>query len=94
MEPDRWQKIERLYHSALAEENDRRAAFLEQACAGDEPLRRQVELLLTQDERGDGFLEEPALKSGRQGPGGRSRLGRQVRPANPTSWLAERSRIT
>jgi eukaryotic-like serine/threonine-protein kinase len=62
MEPERWQKIERLYHAALEEEKSRRAAFLEQACAGDEALRRQVELLLAQQEKAGSFLEAPALE--------------------------------
>jgi hypothetical protein len=47
--PDRWDSIERLYHSALAHPVDRRAAYLAAACAGDEALRREVESLLAQD---------------------------------------------
>jgi RNase P/RNase MRP subunit p30 len=35
MEAERWQTIERLYHSALEREQNQRAAFLEQACGGD-----------------------------------------------------------
>jgi eukaryotic-like serine/threonine-protein kinase len=38
MEPERWQKIEQLYHSALEVELSQRAAFIEQACAGDQSL--------------------------------------------------------
>jgi Tol biopolymer transport system component/tRNA A-37 threonylcarbamoyl transferase component Bud32 len=67
MEPEHWQKIERLYHAALEEEKSRRAAFLEQACAGDEALRRAVELLLTQHEKADSFLEAPALEVAAKG---------------------------
>jgi eukaryotic-like serine/threonine-protein kinase len=62
MEPERWQKIERLYHAALEEEKGRRAAFVEHACAGDEALRRAVELLVTQSEKTGSFLEAPALE--------------------------------
>ena len=62
MEPERWQKIERLYDSALNEEKSARAAFLEQACLGDEALRRAVELLLAQHEKDDNFLESPAME--------------------------------
>jgi serine/threonine protein kinase len=46
---DRWDSIERLYHAALAQPADRRAAYLAEACAGDEVLRREVESLLAQD---------------------------------------------
>ena len=62
MEPERWQKIERLCYSALNEEKSARAAFLEQACGRDEALRRAVELLLAQHEKDDDFLEVPAME--------------------------------
>src|SRR5713226_1541090 len=62
MEPERWQKIERLCYSALNEEKSARAAFLERACGGDEALRRAVELLLAQHEKDDDFLEVPAME--------------------------------
>src|SRR5215813_10708919 len=62
MEPERWQKIERLCYSALNEEKSTRAAFLEQACGGDKALRQAVELLLAQHEKDDSFLELPAME--------------------------------
>ena len=62
MEPERWQKIERLYYSALNEEKSARAAFLERECGGDEELRRAAELLLAQHEKDDSFLESPAME--------------------------------
>ena len=37
-----------------------RAAFLDEACAGDAELRRGVELLLRAHERAGPFLQEPA----------------------------------
>jgi len=51
-----------LYHAALEREEARRTAFLKEACAGDEELRREVESLLAQESGGDGFLEAPALE--------------------------------
>ena len=62
MKSDRWQRIERICHEALEHEPSRRAAFLEQACAGDETLRREVEDLLSQETKAEGFLEAPALE--------------------------------
>ncbi len=56
MAPDRWRQIEQLYHAALEREESQRAAYLRQACAGDDELRREVESLLEQDTRTDGFL--------------------------------------
>ena len=37
----------------------KRAAFLDQACGGDEELRGQVEALLNAHDRLGSFLEEP-----------------------------------
>ncbi|HEV2670619.1 MAG TPA: hypothetical protein VGU74_05970 [Gemmatimonadales bacterium] len=60
MIPDRWANVERLYHAALGRDVRERAAFLRDACAGDEELRREVEGLLAQAASGD-FLAEPAI---------------------------------
>src|SRR5215471_12327708 len=67
MEPERWQKIERLFYSALNEEKSARGAFLELACGGDEALRQAVELLLAQHEKDDSFLEIPAMEVAARG---------------------------
>jgi eukaryotic-like serine/threonine-protein kinase len=48
MTPERWAEIERLYHAALAQPTDRRGAYLAEACAGDDEVRREVESLLAQ----------------------------------------------
>jgi eukaryotic-like serine/threonine-protein kinase len=58
--PDRWQTVERLYHATLAQPVERRAAFLTEACAGDEELRHEVESLLAQDGSTDGVLTRGA----------------------------------
>jgi eukaryotic-like serine/threonine-protein kinase len=62
MEPERWQRIEKLYHSALEVEESRRPAFLEDTCAGDESVRHEVELLLSRQKQAESFLESPALE--------------------------------
>jgi serine/threonine protein kinase len=61
MTPDIWRQVERLYHLALAQPAEGRAAFLTQACGGDEALRREVESLLAASEGDDEYLETPAL---------------------------------
>jgi serine/threonine-protein kinase len=60
MDPERWQQIDQLFHSALKCEPAARAAFLERACAGDEALRREVESLIGSHEQPDSFIESPA----------------------------------
>src|SRR5262245_28237298 len=61
MTPERYQQIGQLFHSALTLEPSQRAAFLAQACAGDEALRREVESLLASHEQAASFIGVPAL---------------------------------
>ncbi|MFY9607476.1 MAG: protein kinase [Blastocatellia bacterium] len=61
MNPERWQQIESVYHSALQREPSQRCAFLNEACSGDATLRREVESLLSYDEPAKSFIEEPAI---------------------------------
>jgi serine/threonine protein kinase/Tol biopolymer transport system component len=60
MQPERWQQIDQLFHSALELEPNRRAAFLAQECADDESLRIEVESLLASHEQAHDFIETPA----------------------------------
>jgi serine/threonine protein kinase len=59
MTPERWQQIDKLFHSALALEPGERAAFLAQACAGDEPLRLEVESLISSHGDAERLLKTP-----------------------------------
>ena len=61
MDPERWQRIERLYHAALTRQGQARAAFLADACAGDEAMRREVEALLDTPATAEGLFATPAL---------------------------------
>ncbi len=63
MPADRSPQIERLYHAARQRGPGERAAFLEQACAGDASLRHEVEALLAEDAGVESFLETPALET-------------------------------
>jgi serine/threonine protein kinase len=60
MTPERWQQIEALYHSVREMDPGTRAAYLEDACGGDDELRREVESLLTSN----GSLLERGLWNG------------------------------
>jgi serine/threonine protein kinase len=65
MRPERWRQIDRLYQAALERDANERGAFLDEACAGDEELRREVESLLAANEKAkeaEDFLNEPALQ--------------------------------
>jgi eukaryotic-like serine/threonine-protein kinase len=60
MDPERWQQIDQLFHSALERDRGERTAFLAQACVGDERLRQEVESLLASHDRAASFIEVPA----------------------------------
>jgi serine/threonine protein kinase/tetratricopeptide (TPR) repeat protein len=59
---DRLHQIEQVYHAALEREEAHRDSFLEQACAGDDTLRREVESLLAYHKQAEDFIESPALE--------------------------------
>ena len=61
MKPERWNKIESIFHKALDAEEGRRGAVIEESCAGDEDLRREVESLLAQHKNAGDFIETPAF---------------------------------
>src|SRR5690349_1617001 len=60
MTPDRWQKIEELYHTARERDESQRVAFLNEACAGDDALRREVESLLACEQEPEQLVEKLA----------------------------------
>src|SRR6266849_5119404 len=60
MIPERWQRIEEIYHAALDLELSRRGAFLDSACAGDAQLRRELESLLVSSDANEDSLAKPA----------------------------------
>ena len=59
---ERWQEIERLYHAALDYAPEQRDSFLDNACAGDQSLRQEVESLLAYQDQSEGFIESSALE--------------------------------
>ena len=56
-----WQRVRSLFHEAVQRPRAERRGFLEQECAGDEPLRGEVESLLAAHDRADGFLDRAPL---------------------------------
>ena len=62
MSPERWEQVTEIYHAARELGLDERRDFLMTACAGDEPLRREVESLLAADEDAGDFIAQPAFR--------------------------------
>ena len=52
MTPERWRKIEEIYHAAQEREPGERGAFVSEACCGDTELKGQIEAMLAQDSGG------------------------------------------
>src|SRR5215510_10951592 len=59
MTSERWRQIENVFEEVSGSPPDRRAAVLDQACAGDPDLRREVESLLACDAEDEAFLSTP-----------------------------------
>jgi Tol biopolymer transport system component len=49
MSDSRWQRVEEIFHRAVELAPETRSAFLDDMCAGDESLRKEVESLLAHD---------------------------------------------
>ena len=62
MTPERWQQVERVYHAAMEKPEPDRAAFLENVCASDDDLRREVQSLVAYGQEPNKFIDESALK--------------------------------
>lgn len=60
MKPECWQQVDRLFQAALEHTPAKRAAFISEACSGDDSLRREVEALLVADGQAGSFIETPA----------------------------------
>ena len=63
MSPERWEQITEIYAAALELDSEKRAEFLEKACAGDTALRREVESLLAADADAGDFINKPIVKN-------------------------------
>src|SRR5262245_15226178 len=60
MHPERWKTIEELFHAALQQPPQQRSSYLDQVCAHDPELRREVESLLNETAVVGEFMEQPA----------------------------------
>jgi non-specific serine/threonine protein kinase/serine/threonine-protein kinase len=54
-----WTRVDRLLQQALERSPAERTAFLDEACAGDAQLRRELDSLLAADAEAGSFLEKP-----------------------------------
>jgi len=64
MNQQRFQEAKRIYTSALEREPHQREAYLQEACAGDASLRKEVESLLACQPEAREFFRAPAMEAG------------------------------
>ena len=60
MNPERWQKLDELFHSALERAPGERKAFITEACKDDDELRQELDSMIAHHERAHSFIESPA----------------------------------
>ena len=89
---NRKKKIKELCDEALDLDARERAVFLDEACADDEGLRREVEELLAAHQNAGSFIENPALEIEAQALAGRRGIG--TSPMNRPQALVRRNQET
>src|ERR1043166_1411099 len=62
MDSERWKQVDDVLQAVLDRPPEERETFLRNACAGDEPLERDVRSLLTSARQAGRFLENPAVE--------------------------------
>ncbi|MGH9572837.1 MAG: protein kinase domain-containing protein [Candidatus Acidiferrales bacterium] len=67
MEPELWQRVERVCIAALDRGDAERGAYVAAACAGDAALEREVNSLLAEQTRAERFMESPAIEVAAKG---------------------------
>ena len=59
MTPELWQRLKPLFHAALEEDTQNRAAFINSACGSDLELKMHLEQLIQAEQRKTGLLDAP-----------------------------------
>src|SRR6185503_18286925 len=62
MKQPNWNRIQEIYHAALARPHSERSAFVANVCLGDLDLEREINSLLQADDLASGFLESPVVE--------------------------------
>jgi tetratricopeptide (TPR) repeat protein/tRNA A-37 threonylcarbamoyl transferase component Bud32 len=81
MTPDRWQRVKDVFSAASVLDEPDRERYLDEACAGDAPLRTEVASLLAAHNQADAVVDRPAASYVRDTeplPGGDHRIGQRI----------------
>ena len=61
MTPEQWARVNEIFHSAVELDEEKRAAYLDEMCSGDEILRSEVESLLVANSDAEDFIRDPVV---------------------------------
>ena len=61
MTPEQWHRVKEVFEAALERDSSQRAAFLDEACAGDVALRREAQSLIESYEKEKSFMSMPVI---------------------------------
>src|SRR5262245_34863940 len=90
MTPERWKKLDILFHEALELQAETRAAHLSKVCGDDEQLRVEVERLIAAHELEGSFIDSPIFSESEEMTGDdpdESPVGRRIGPYQVVSQL-------
>jgi serine/threonine protein kinase len=60
MTPERWEQVKEIFDAAIKRGPNKRSEFVEEASAGDQEVKREVESLLRVHDHDSGFMSTPA----------------------------------
>jgi serine/threonine protein kinase len=89
MEPERWKRVEELFHAALERDPQTASAFLQQACGDDAELLREVQSLLDSSRQSLGFARHAVVNLAREQTEALPSVGKRVGPYMVQKKLGE-----
>ena len=66
MSPDRWQRVKKIFRSALEVPPNQLSGFLAAACGDDQELRNEIDSLIEAHHRDGSFIDSPVFKEAAQ----------------------------
>jgi serine/threonine-protein kinase len=89
MTPERWGQIEEIFQAAVERAPEERAAFLDEACAGDPNLRQEVESLLAQDDQKTLLATAISAAAESLSAGSQEMIGQRIGPYRVTGLIGQ-----
>src|SRR5215470_18022930 len=72
MQGERWRQVDKIFHDLIDQTPEQRVSFLEQVCANDPSLKKEIEQLIEAYERSESFQGSTATAAAYESLVGRS----------------------